>query len=136
MSRPRVLLADDHRLVVEACVSLLEPECDVVGIVTDRDVRDASPSVFEAASGRHSSANADPDRVPISDVMTRKVLSVGSQSSIPEAARIMQRERIGALPVLDGSRLVGILTRSDLLRALVALTDLGPRLPADARTVR
>jgi DNA-binding NarL/FixJ family response regulator len=35
MPRPRVLLADDHRLVVEACVALLEPECDVVGIVTD-----------------------------------------------------------------------------------------------------
>jgi len=35
MPRPRVLLADDHRLVVEACVTLLEPECDVVGIVTD-----------------------------------------------------------------------------------------------------
>src|SRR5262245_52560977 len=35
MPRPRVLLADDHRLVVEACVTLLEPECDVVGVVTD-----------------------------------------------------------------------------------------------------
>jgi hypothetical protein len=35
MPRPRVLLADDHRLVVEACVSLVEPECEVVGIVTD-----------------------------------------------------------------------------------------------------
>jgi DNA-binding NarL/FixJ family response regulator len=33
--RPRVLLADDHRLVVEACVSLLEPECKVLGIVAD-----------------------------------------------------------------------------------------------------
>ncbi|HKY71718.1 MAG TPA: response regulator transcription factor [Nitrospira sp.] len=35
MQRPRVLLADDHRLVVEACVSFLEPECKVVGIVAD-----------------------------------------------------------------------------------------------------
>ena len=35
MHRPRVLLADDHRLVVEACVSLLEPECKVLGIVAD-----------------------------------------------------------------------------------------------------
>ena len=35
MPRPRVLLADDHRLVVEACVTLLEPECEVVGVVTD-----------------------------------------------------------------------------------------------------
>jgi DNA-binding NarL/FixJ family response regulator len=35
MPRPRVLLADDHRMVVEACVTLLEPQCEVVGIVTD-----------------------------------------------------------------------------------------------------
>ena len=35
MPHPRVLLADDHRLVVEACVGLLEPACEVVGIVTD-----------------------------------------------------------------------------------------------------
>jgi DNA-binding NarL/FixJ family response regulator len=35
LQRPRVLLADDHRLVVEACVSLLEPECKVLGVVSD-----------------------------------------------------------------------------------------------------
>ena len=35
MQRPRVLLADDHRLLVEACTKLLEPECEVVGTVSD-----------------------------------------------------------------------------------------------------
>ena len=35
MRRPRVLLADDHRLLREAFVKLLEPDCDVVGAVTD-----------------------------------------------------------------------------------------------------
>lgn len=35
MQRPRVLLADDHRLLAEACSKLLEPDCDVVGIVGD-----------------------------------------------------------------------------------------------------
>lgn len=35
MQRPRVLFADDHRLLVEACIKLLEPECDVVGNVGD-----------------------------------------------------------------------------------------------------
>lgn len=35
MQRPRVLFADDHRLLVEACTKLLEPECDVVGSVGD-----------------------------------------------------------------------------------------------------
>jgi DNA-binding NarL/FixJ family response regulator len=35
VQRPRVLLADDHRMLVEACTKLLEPECEVVGIVSD-----------------------------------------------------------------------------------------------------
>ena len=51
MPRPRILLADDHRLVVEACVTLLEPECEVVGIVTDG--RALLPKAIVAPSRRH-----------------------------------------------------------------------------------
>jgi acetoin utilization protein AcuB len=54
--------------------------------------------------------------------MTRNVVSVTEDDSIDLAADIMRRERIGALPVLRGTRLVGILTRTDLLGALLALT--------------
>src|SRR6478672_1932248 len=44
MKRPRVLLADDHRLLREAFALLLEPECDVVGSVgDDRALLDAAP---------------------------------------------------------------------------------------------
>jgi DNA-binding NarL/FixJ family response regulator len=46
MKRPRVLLADDHRLLREAFVKLLEPECDVVGAVTDgRALLEAAPKL-------------------------------------------------------------------------------------------
>ncbi|HYR50159.1 MAG TPA: response regulator transcription factor [Candidatus Eisenbacteria bacterium] len=46
MKRPRVLLADDHRLLREAFVKLLEPECDVVGSVTDgRALLEAAPKL-------------------------------------------------------------------------------------------
>ena len=49
--RPRVLLADDHRMLAEACIRLLEPECEVVGTVTDGRallpaVRDLHPDVI------------------------------------------------------------------------------------------
>ena len=44
--RPRVLIADDHRLVAEACVSLLEPEFEVVGTVSDgRALLDAAATL-------------------------------------------------------------------------------------------
>ena len=46
MKRPRVLLADDHRLLREAFVKLLEPECDVVGAVSDgRALLEAAPQL-------------------------------------------------------------------------------------------
>jgi DNA-binding NarL/FixJ family response regulator len=46
MKRPRVLLADDHRLLREAFVQLLQPGCEVVGAVTDgRALLDAAPDL-------------------------------------------------------------------------------------------
>lgn len=95
----------------------------VVGIVTDRDIRDAFPSVFEMPQRRKGRAHgADPTAVAIEDVMSRNVVTMAPQALVADAARTMRRERIGAIPVVDGERLVGILTRSDILDALVELT--------------
>jgi DNA-binding NarL/FixJ family response regulator len=47
VKRPRVLLADDHRLLREAFVKLLEPNCDVVGAVSDgRALLEAAPKLL------------------------------------------------------------------------------------------
>lgn len=56
----------------------------------------------------------------VQDIMTRSVHSVGPASSIAEAARSMSRFDVGAVPVLDGSRLVGILTDRDIAVRAVA----------------
>ena len=94
----------------------------LVGIVTDRDVRDASPSVFEAAT-RRGPENEPSATVPVEDVMTANVLTLPPTASIADAARLMRRERIGALPIVDRGRLVGLLARSDVLDAFAALVD-------------
>ena len=54
------------------------------------------------------------------DVMTPTVISVAPTASIAEIAKILQRHRIKRVLVIDGGNLVGIVTRSDLLRALAA----------------
>jgi acetoin utilization protein AcuB len=100
----------------------------LVGIVTDRDLRDASPSVFESAeaAGRgRRKASTDPATIPVEDVMTRDVLTLAPGAFVADAARIMRRERIGAIPIVDGERLVGILTRTDVLDAFVELSETG-----------
>src|SRR6185369_15066957 len=50
----------------------------VVGIVTDRDIRDASPSVFESSRHVRRHPEIDPDRVPVRDVMAVRVVTLSA----------------------------------------------------------
>ena len=102
----------------------------LVGIVTDRDLRDVFPSVLDAAMPsrrRQLQPGADPARIPVEDVMTSNVLTLTPGVLLADAARLMRRERIGAIPVVDGGRLVGIVSRSDVLDAFVELSRSGLR---------
>ena len=104
----------------------------LVGIVTDRDLRDAFPSVFESAAAKpREQGSPDPERILIESLMTRRVTTIGQADSVVDAARIMREQRIGALPVVEDGHLVGIITRSDLLDALVALAGGLVALTAD-----
>ena len=95
---------------------------EVVGIITDRDLRDAFPSVFDEATRRRgSAARGDPAKVTVEMVMTATPFTIGSKAPLIEAAEHMRRQRVGALPVVDDGKLAGILTRSDMLRALIEI---------------
>jgi len=127
-AKPRDSVRHARELMEKHRVNQLPVVVDgrLVGIVTDRDLRDAFPSVFELAeaTGRHRrSPGTDPAAIPVEDVMTRDVLTLAPAAFIADAARVMRRQRIGAIPIVDGGRLVGIVTRSDLLDALVEVTD-------------
>jgi acetoin utilization protein AcuB len=102
----------------------------LVGIITDRDVRDAFPSVFDHTprTRRPRTGGADPATIPVEDVMSPNVLTLGPDRSVEEAARLMRRERIGAIPIVIEERLVGVITRSDVLDAFLALAGEGARV--------
>jgi acetoin utilization protein AcuB len=87
------------------------------GIVTDRDIRLNLPS--PATSLSVWELNHLLARLTVADVMTKSVIVIDPARDAREAARIMIDHKIGALPVLDGGRLVGIITETDLLRAFV-----------------
>ncbi len=68
----------------------------------------------------------------VHDVMTADVVTVGPTASINEVVEVMEKRRVKRLPVVSGDRLVGIITRSDLLRALSAAIAAKPAPgPAD-----
>jgi len=89
----------------------------LVGIVTERDIKQASPSPATALEIREIYYLLD--KVKVKQIMTRRVYTVSSHTSIEEAALIMREKKIGCLPVMDGGKLVGILTETDILDAFL-----------------
>jgi acetoin utilization protein AcuB len=106
---------------------------DLIGIITDRDLRDAFPSVFasasDAAAHRHRH-DGDPGTIPVEIVMTSDVLTLAPHDTLATAARLMRRERVGAVPIVDHGRLVGIVTRSDVLDAYLDGAERDGRIAA------
>jgi acetoin utilization protein AcuB len=91
----------------------------VAGIVTDRDIRLNLPS--PATSLSVWEMNALLAKLTVGEVMSRAVIVIDSDRPAAEAARIMIDHKIGALPVMDGGRLTGIVTESDFVRAVAEL---------------
>ena len=97
----------------------------LVGIISDRDLRDASPPL------------GDPDRVStmkeirLEDVMTREVITTHPEDTIVHAAREMYERKIESLPVVDEEKLLGIVTSSEVMRALIAV--IGVHEPGHSR---
>ena len=91
---------------------------EVVGIITMGDVRNAFPSDATTLSIYELSYLLD--KVIATDVMRTEVLTIAVQAPVIEAARLMLQHKVSGLPVLEQGRLVGILTESDIFRAVVA----------------
>ena len=87
----------------------------LVGIISDRDLRDAAPPL--GASERAEVLQ----RMHVGEAMRREVVTAHPLDPIEHAARDMSERSIGSLPVVSEGELVGILTASDVMRALMRL---------------
>src|SRR5262249_9906456 len=93
---------------------------ELLGIVTDRDIRLNLPS--KATSLSVWELNYLLAGLTIGRVMTQSVITVGPDTPARDGARIMMDHKIGALPVVGGGHLLGIVTETDFVRAFVRLT--------------
>lgn len=100
----------------------------LVGIVTDRDLRLVLPSPATALEAHE--LNYLLEKLTVSEVMTKDVITTTPSAALADATRALLRNRIGALPVLAGPILVGILTRADALEALSSVTAAGEMVRA------
>ena len=62
----------------------------------------------------------------VEEVMTRQVVAVAEETPLDEIARLMERHRIKRVPVIRDNRVVGIVSRANLLRGLARLADAAP----------
>ena len=112
-------LPDAYWLMIENKVRRL-PVVDgghLVGIVTLEDIREKVPATIAGVDFVRT--NDMLAKLPIYQVMTKNPKTISVDAPLVEAARQMLEYKISALPVMDGGQLVGIITESDIFRALV-----------------
>jgi acetoin utilization protein AcuB len=99
----------------------------LVGVLSDRDVHRLAPSLLiPHSSEEYNRVFAD---TPLEKVMTRNPITISPDAPLVEAVNLLFKERLGCLPVLDEGKLVGIITVSDMLRALYDLVSLTSSSP-------
>ena len=105
----------------------------VIGIVTDRDVRDAYPS--SVMIDRAKAIDRFAQTITVEEVMTHDVFTVRPTTALATAVELLRRHRIGALPVVKNGKLVGIITRSDILDFVLTGASVKP-LPSRLRRAK
>ena len=95
------------------------------GIVSDRDIRDFSPSratTLDVYELHYLLA-----RTKVREIMKPRVFTTSPDTPAEEAAKLMYDQNIGCLPVLENSRLAGIISDRDIFRVLVDITGVRHR---------
>ncbi|TMW71745.1 acetoin utilization AcuB family protein [Alteribacter natronophilus] len=117
-------LMEDHKI---RHLPVTDEEMTIIGIVSDRDLRDASPSVFNPSESSFAEKE-------VSSIMKRDVITALPTDFVEDAATVMVENQFSCLPIEREDRLVGIITDSDLLKTLVRLT--GADLPTSRLEVQ
>jgi CBS domain-containing protein len=131
---PEMAIEDAVRLMVTCRISALpvvDPAGTVVGILSEGDLLRRTELGTERRLPGWRAWLAGTDRTAgdyvrsharrVDEVMTAPAIAVTPQSDLSDVVALMESRRIKRVPVVDGGRLVGILTRADLMRALGAL---------------
>jgi len=112
-----------------AAFPVLDADDKVIGVVAEADLlpKEALEAGHEGHRGRLASARHRAERdkalgVTASDVMSQPAVTIGPFDLVSHAAHVMYDRRVGCLPVVDDGRLIGVITRADVLR-LFGRTD-------------
>ncbi|KAB1440902.1 CBS and ACT domain-containing protein [Pseudodesulfovibrio senegalensis] len=98
---------------------VIDDDNQLVGIVSDRDIRDAMPSKYVPGDG---AANGGLTTLTAADIMTPDPISTNSDTCMDIVAEALVKNKVGGLPVVDNGVLKGIITQADVMRFLCSTT--------------
>jgi CBS domain-containing protein len=133
---PETVITEAARLMLESRISglpVVGGDGTVVGIITEGDLLRRAEIGTAIRRPRWLELLVGPVRLArdyvtanarkVGEVMTRETVSVPPDAPLAEIVRLMERHRVKRLPVIDAGRLVGIVSRADLVRALVGIGE-------------
>ena len=96
---------------------VIDKDWRLVGMVTDRDIRSAYPSSVLSGEDRRRELE-QVSKTPVSEIMSTDFVSLLPHSTIDDALLLLEKKRVGAIPILDEKGvIVGIFSMRDLIRA-------------------
>lgn len=118
---PEAPVKEAARLMIEHSISALpvvDASGNLVGLVSEADLLpiETRPDPRTQATPIPPTAGSAPRRV--SDIMTRKVITISTDSEVSQAALLMIDADVKRLPVMDGDRVAGIVSRRDLVKVI------------------
>ncbi|MEA5027522.1 MAG: CBS domain-containing protein [Sphaerochaeta associata] len=102
-----------HRLPV------LDKDKKLVGIITEKDILYATPSPASSLSIHEMAYLLS--KLTVKKLMSKNVVTINKDTTVEEAARMMVDQDLSSLPVLEGDKLIGIVTKSDMFKILLEL---------------
>lgn len=135
---PEATIPEAHEIMAKNNVKRLPVirEGKLVGVVSKSDIDQYSPSKATTFSvGEITYLLA---KTKVSQVMVKNALYISPEALLEEAALLMRNNGIGFLPVLDGGKLVGIITESDIFDAFIELLgfrDAGTRFTIEVADI-
>ena len=109
-------------------IPIVNEEREVLGVVTDRDLKEATPSSLQDRK------DAEILDLPLEKIMTKNPITGHPLDFVEETASIFYDNRIGCLPIVSQGKLVGMITESDLLYKFIELT--GVHQPGSQMEIR
>jgi len=105
---------------------VVDRQGQLLGMITDRDLRSAYPSSMLSESERVAAYERIKETT-VADIMSVDCIGLTPESTLDDALLLLDRMKVGALPVLEGGQVVGIFSSRDLLTAYKELFGVGEK---------